>query len=174
MKKQRTQQTQLLILATVIFLSLLSCKPTDVPIEDGSVCTHPWIVVGFDAESIGTTTGEVDTWTLEDFGSINKIVRLPIGLDSFDKILENNYFAMMLQMYSTNDYPEWLFPEYGVYPMNVFAIDIDGGGAGFYSPNFHTTMEELKEDDNVLYVSHITCTKSYCREDFSTYREKGE
>ena len=40
--------------------------------------------------------------------------------------------------------------------------------------NNNRNKEELTEDDNILYVSHITCTKSYCREHLSTYQEKGE
>jgi len=173
MRTQNTKKTHFFMLVALFVLVLFSCNQEEL-IENGEVCTHPWIVVGFDADSIGTTTGEVDTWTFEDFGPINKVVRFPVGLDSFDKIGEDNHFIMMLQMYSTNDYPEWLFPEYGVYPMNVFAIRVSGYGAGAHGSNFHTIMEELTEDDNILYVSHITCTKSHCRETLSTYREKGE
>ena len=166
--KSKLIVTCLLAVMLVFFVS--SCNT----VYDTGVCSHPWIVVGFDAESIGTTNGHVDSWTYENWGS-NKFVVFPIGLESFDQIAEDHGFIGMLQMYLANEYPCWMFSDFGVYPLNVFLIDTyHGGGAGIFGPNFYSALNELKKDPNILYLDQISCTKSHCRDRLGTYKKIGE
>ena len=134
-------------------------------VTDTGVCSHPWIVVGFDAESIGTTTGYVDTWEIFDWGGKNAIM-FPIGLEPLDQLALENDFKFMIQMYTTNEYPEWLFTEYGVYPLNVFLMDPGVGVAGNYNQRIYSVINALKKDENILYLNQISCTTKYCREHF--------
>ena len=52
------------IVGITIFL-LQACSKKEEFLSDTGVCSHPWLLVGFDAESIGTTTGDIEIWREE-------------------------------------------------------------------------------------------------------------
>lgn len=73
------------------------------------------ILVGFDSEAIGTTTGDIIIDT-------NKAGQIQIGIESFDKIARNFNLLVIQQVYSYLNVSIDDFLTAGVYPLNVFQL----------------------------------------------------
>ena len=172
--KQIKKQNNRLILFIFIILNffiLQSCNPHAT--ENGMVCSHPWVAIGFDSEVINTTTGEVDTWTYKHRypEHIHTLVRLPLGIDSFDNIARKYEVYEMVQMYRTNSYPLLFKEMYEVYPLNVFLVEnVDNRGDLIYD-----FMNEIIDETSIVYVRKIDCSikpKKYCRDALGHYKPK--
>ena len=113
MKKKIMKKLITIFLITLSLLLMQSCTKM-YPLL---ICTHPWIVVGFSSESIGTQTGDIiveksDKWTIK------------IRVEPFDYIAKEYEFRVIKQIYSSNNYPRNFLNQHGVYPMNVFLIQL--------------------------------------------------
>ena len=162
--KKKCNLLKIIIIVSLALFLLQACsKEDDDEIVDTGVCTHPWLLVGFDATSIGTTIGDIEIW--KDEG------RVQIGLESFDRIAKEFVFYDMKNYYSANSFPKYFYGVYGVYPLNVFAIGMfDNAILGV--PNFELVKKALLNEPFVLYVDDVSCIKSYCRETVSNFKPR--
>ena len=78
---------KVIIGAMLLVFLLQSCNYPYYPLP---TCSHPWLVVGFDAESIGTTTGDLEITMYADWEEY--IWGVQIGHEFFDKIAREYKF----------------------------------------------------------------------------------
>ena len=156
MKKMIMKKFMIIFSIILSLLLIQSCNHT-YPLP---ICSHPWIVVGFSSESIGTQTGDITVEISEEW-------IIQIGLEPFDSIAKEHMVMVIKQMYSSNNYPKNFLSQYGVYPMNVFLIEL---GEPYYS--FDDAIESFKKDLNVLYLDSVNCTKSRCHDNLKDYKSK--
>ena len=144
----------------ILFILLIFVTQSCLNNHTLPICSHPWLVVGFSSEFIGTQTGDIQIQRNNEF-----IIQL--GFEPFDSIAIEYLFVEMEQMYASNQYPTHLYEEYGVYPMNVFLVSMLDS-----FQRIDCAMNLLEKHPYVLYTDQVSCTKTRCVDTLSSYKPK--